>query len=363
MIRFIGLSGFLGAGKTTTLLAAARHLQLRGRRVAVITNDQGTDLVDTRLVKSSVDRVGEVTGGCFCCRFDDLVDVARTLVDDQGADTILAESVGSCTDVQATVVNPLKKYYGDRFAVAPLTTVVEPDRYQALASALPLEDTESDLSYLFGKQLEEADVIALNKSDTLPAGKREELVARLARRHPTARVLPYSAATAEGMADLVDAWWDGTGSGTVLEIDYDRYAHAEAELAWLNQGFHAVGEPGFVPHRWAATALQYLSERAAAAGWLVGHAKVSVRSGTELTKLSVVTAGAAPVATVAQTEPVRTADVQFNARVVCDPAVLEQAVRDAVRAADSAAGCASTPQSAPTAFRPGYPVPVHRIRG
>lgn len=363
MIRFIGLSGFLGAGKTTTLLAAARHLEQRGRRVAVITNDQGADLVDTRLVQSRVDRVGEVTGGCFCCRFEDLMDVARALVDEQGADTILAESVGSCTDLQATVVNPLKKYYGDRFTVAPLTTVVEPDRFQALASAVPLEDTASDLSYLFGKQVEEADVIALNKTDTLPPTQRAELVERLARRCPTARVIPYSAATTEGIADLAEAWWDGTGSGTALEIDYDRYAHAEAELAWLNQGFSAVSEQGFVPRQWATTALRHLSEHAATAGWMVGHAKVSVRSGTGLTKLSLVAAGAAPVANAAQTDPVHTADIQFNARVVCDPAALDQAVQDAVRAADSAAGCTSAPHSAPTAFRPGYPVPVHRIRG
>ncbi|QKV97627.1 hypothetical protein HUT19_15575 [Streptomyces sp. NA02950] len=343
-------------------MAAARTLEEQGRRVAVITNDQGADLVDTQLAQSHVDRVGEVTGGCFCCRFEDLVSVARTLVDDGNVDTLLAESVGSCTDLQATVVNPMKRYYGDEFTVAPLTTVVEPDRHRALATALRLEDTESDLSYLFGKQLEEADVIALNKIDTLVQAERREITGRLAQRYPQAKIVAYSAATAEGITDLVDAWGNDTGSGAVLEIDYDRYANAEAQLAWLNQRFSSSSPQGFVPQTWATAALMHLSARAATKGWTIGHAKVSVRSGTALTKLSLISAGADPVANTAQTEPVHSADIQFNARVVCDPTDLDAAVQDAVRAADDAAACISVPLAAPTAFRPGYPVPVHRIQ-
>ena len=68
--RMILLSGFLGAGKTTLLQEAALELTKQGRRPVVITNDQGEELVDTSLVRSSGLDVGEVTAGCFCCRFD-----------------------------------------------------------------------------------------------------------------------------------------------------------------------------------------------------------------------------------------------------------------------------------------------------
>ena len=47
MTRFVALSGFLGAGKTTTLITAAKLLEKTGRQVAVVTNDQGTDLIDS----------------------------------------------------------------------------------------------------------------------------------------------------------------------------------------------------------------------------------------------------------------------------------------------------------------------------
>ncbi|MGA9958965.1 MAG: GTP-binding protein, partial [Acidobacteriaceae bacterium] len=41
------VGGFLGAGKTTLILAAAKELERRGIRSAVILNDQGNELVDT----------------------------------------------------------------------------------------------------------------------------------------------------------------------------------------------------------------------------------------------------------------------------------------------------------------------------
>ncbi|MEU5030984.1 GTP-binding protein [Streptomyces milbemycinicus] len=366
MIRFIALSGFLGAGKTTTLLAASRELEKRGRRVAVITNDQGADLVDTQLMKSQMGAVGEVTGGCFCCRFEDLMEVAQDLIDRGAADTLLAESVGSCTDLQATVVLPLKRYYGDRFLVSPLTTVVEPDRYQAFTSSLPVGEKNADLSYLFGKQLEEADIIALNKTDQLPPTAPEKITSQLGLRFPEATaIIPYSATTGTGIPDLVDAWLStSAASAPVLSIDYDRYASAEAHLAWLNQRFDTAAVKdahGFASETWATTALTHLSAAAAEHGWTVGHAKVTLTSGAALAKASLVAAGAEPIAYSTATETMRSAEVRFNARVACDPLELDEAVRAAVRTADEACGCASVATAAATAFRPGYPRPVHRL--
>src|SRR6202789_4353035 len=67
------VGGFLGAGKTTLILTAAGLLQQRGLRVAAILNDQGDDLVDTHYAGRHGIACDQVTGGCFCCRFPDLV--------------------------------------------------------------------------------------------------------------------------------------------------------------------------------------------------------------------------------------------------------------------------------------------------
>src|SRR5262245_14840466 len=107
-IRFVMVGGFLGAGKTTALGRLAKHYMARGQRVGIITNDQADDLVDTHLLRSQGLNVAEVAGACFCCKFDDLIRSADTLGRAERPDVILAEPVGSCTDLVATVVQPLK---------------------------------------------------------------------------------------------------------------------------------------------------------------------------------------------------------------------------------------------------------------
>lgn len=214
------VGGFLGAGKTTLLLAAARELERRGLRSALILNDQGEALVDTEFASLHGVQSGEVTGGCFCCRLSDLLQVIDRLRE-SSPDVIFAEPVGSCTDISATTLHPLLEQ-GEACRVAPFTVLVDPARADALRSA----DADLNLRFLFEKQLEEADLICFTKSDIHPdvptIGKRSSR--------------QISAKTGQGVA----AWLDEVLSGNlragsaILDIDYGQYAQAEAALAWLN---------------------------------------------------------------------------------------------------------------------------------
>ena len=362
MTKLIALSGFLGAGKTTTLIAAAQLLEEQGHRVSVVTNDQGTELVDTKMARSSLDSVAEVTGGCFCCRFDDLMSVVNDLLTSGTADTVIAEAVGSCTDLQATVVRPLRKYHGEQFSVAPLATIVDPHRLRTFVQAAEQGAPESDLSYLFGKQLAEADVIAVNKTDTMSEDELAAAVRTLEERYPSATVIPYSAVTGAGLADLVQAWQAEANWGGDLVIDYDRYAAAEAQLAWLNQRFdlQAAGGTGFSPAAWAKAALGKL---VALVGdpTSIGPAQIMVDTEAGLTKLSVTGTGTEPSADASTETPVQAGTAYVNARVACEPSVLDQAVLDAVAHADKVAGATSSVSAGAVSFKPGYPRPVHRL--
>ncbi|MFC0509012.1 GTP-binding protein [Micromonospora costi] len=354
MPRLVVLTGFLGAGKTTTMLAAGRLLTARGGRVAVITNDQGSDLVDTRLARDAVPDVGEVTDGCFCCRFEDLADLVTELLDSGRADTILAEAVGSCTDLQATVVRPLRARYGDRLTLAPLTAIVDPARVGVL---------DGDLGYLFDRQLAEADLIAVNKSDTLPRAEFDALLDRIRRDHPRAGVLGYSAGLGENVDALVARWTGGQrGPDVDLDVDYDRYAAAEARLSWLNQVWQVSADAGFSARRWAHVALESLSAACARRGDVIGHAKLAVQSPAGLIRMSVVAAGDPPrhEPDGRDEPPVARATVLVNVRATCPPDDLESLVRAAAYDADLAAGAAARPGPA-SAFAPSYPRPVHRI--
>src|SRR3954454_4724314 len=126
--QYIMIGGFLGAGKTTSVGRLAEYLTGRGLKVGLITNDQGSQLVDTAMLSSRGFAVEEIPGGCFCCRFNSLVEAARKLSRETRPDLFIAEPVGSCTDLVATVTYPLRRIYGNEFTIAPLSVLVDPSR-------------------------------------------------------------------------------------------------------------------------------------------------------------------------------------------------------------------------------------------
>src|SRR5262247_2732238 len=189
------VGGFLGAGKTTAMLRLAEHLTNHGRRVGLITNDQSQGLVDTSMVTAKGYPVEEITGGCFCCRFNSLTDAAERLTRDARPDVFLAEPVGSCTDLRATVQYPLRRLYGDDYRVAPLSVLVDPNRAARVLGLETGSGFSAKVLYVYEKQLEEADIIVVNKSDLLDDKRREALERALRARFPQADVVTVSART------------------------------------------------------------------------------------------------------------------------------------------------------------------------
>ena len=184
------MGGFLGAGKTTLLAQAAVRLSKLGNRVGLVANDQAADLVDSEVLKITGTCVEEVAGGCFCCRFPDMIAALERLAQRDQADVLLGEPVGSCTDLAATVMQPLKQLHAAQFDLAPLSVLVDGNqvrvlaRLRAAAEQAPPGRFPDNVLYIYEKQLEEADLIVLNKADRLAAGELAELKASLAARFP-----------------------------------------------------------------------------------------------------------------------------------------------------------------------------------
>ena len=82
--RLILVGGFLGAGKTTLLAQAAMQLSKQGKRVGLVANDQAANLVDSEVLKAAGTCVEEVAGGCFCCRFPDMIAALDALGGERG---------------------------------------------------------------------------------------------------------------------------------------------------------------------------------------------------------------------------------------------------------------------------------------
>src|ERR1041385_5892562 len=173
--RYIMIGGFLGAGKTTAVARLAQRLTDQGVRVGLITNDQGSNLVDTAMLRSRGFATEEIPGGCFCCRFNSLVDAANKLSAATRPDVFIAEPVGSCTDLVATVSYPLRRIYGDHFSIAPLSVLVDPVRAGRVFNLEGGARFSEKVRYIYRKQLEEADVIVINKCDLLDPTQGRQL--------------------------------------------------------------------------------------------------------------------------------------------------------------------------------------------
>jgi G3E family GTPase len=319
MTQLIIVGGFLGAGKTTLLLQAARVLTHRGYRVGLITNDQGEGLVDTTLATQQQLTVTEITGGCFCCRFPDLLKAVHHLQELVQPDVILAEPVGSCTDLVATVLRPLARY-SPEVQLAPLTILFDPTR--------DLSSFNPQVDYLFQQQLSEAQIIVVNKADLVDEGRLEQTLVRLQQHYSRAKILSLSAHTGEG----VDVWLDRVlgvvdPNAETLDIDYERYAQAEAELGWLNAKGIVANDAPFSPRAWLESFFDVLAKSLGQAQAPIAHIKMQINANEHFYKASLTQLESS---LSWDSKPgdslVERLEFVLNARVNTSPQMLEQAV-------------------------------------
>jgi len=365
--RVILVGGFLGSGKTTLLAQAAGRLARQGKRVGLVANDQAADLVDTEILRETGSQVEEVAGGCFCCRFPDMLSAMERLVRQSEADVLIGEPVGSCTDLSATVMQPLKKLHGRQFEVAPFSVLMDAKQVRSLARLRTAAEPEpsarfpDDVLYIYQKQLEEADLIVLNKVDLISASELAELKSSLAEHFPGTPLVTMSALTGDG----VDAWLDfisqPRAAGTkIAEVDYDTYAAGEAALGWMNAaGQLRAGED----IDWKAVAgalLEAIRGGLRARSAEIAHVKVYLTApGGHVA--GNVTNNDGPLSVRGGIAPgQRSVSLLINARVHVEPDVLRQTVETALQAA--AGDRLEAKITNMRSFFPGRPQPTHRYQ-
>jgi len=275
--KIILVGGFLGAGKTTLLWEAASKLGQIGKQVGLITNDQASELVDTVFLEHTDTTVSEVNGSCFCCNFPGFTEAIKHITEKKAVDVIIAEPVGSCTDLSATILQPLKHKFAEKLSVAPLSVLVDPEQ---LADVLDARMSGLHMSavYILRKQLEEADLIVINKTDLLSPEAVTTLKKRTAEEWPLAKVHAISAKNGEGLENWLNEVMQSSEAGTHLaEVDYDIYAEGEAALGWLNTTVKLQSQFA----NWdifAENLLNALSQRFEALNAAVGHVKLLVKT-------------------------------------------------------------------------------------
>ncbi len=360
-IRFIMLGGFLGAGKTTTIARLARHYQSQGKKVGIVTNDQATDLVDTNSLRAQGFDVGEVPGACFCCNFNKLTETVGQLEKSARPDIILGEPVGSCTDLVATVVRPLQQLFSAQFDVAPYAVLLKPSHGSRILRGEAKGGFSPQAAYIFKKQLEEADLIVINRIDELSTAEADSLTKLVQSQHPGTPIVQTSAKTGAGIGALIE-FIDQRGrfGQRLMDVDYDTYAIGEAELGWLNSSLAVTATKPFNLDELLLDIISRLQKSLAGIDAETAHLKAIGMADGLYGVANLISSFSAPELSLASKGQVREADLVVNARVATAPETLTEHVEQAVRAACQQRGATAKFQQTQS-FRPGRPVPTHRI--
>ncbi len=355
--RLILVGGFLGAGKTTMLWEAARRIMNKGQRVGLITNDQAPDLVDTAILLRNEVKVAEVSGSCFCCNFKGLISAMQQVRDEANADIIIAEPVGSCTDLSATIVQPLKENMGRELLVSPLSVMADPAHLTDIMNG-GTAGLHPSAAYIFRKQLEESDIILISKADLLKTDDLVLLKEKVKLNFPDAEVMTVSAITGEGIEEWLKEVMNRIDAGQRLaSVDYDIYAEGEAVLGWLNSNIELSGEQT----DWDAFArdlLHDLSQQFDSRKASVGHVKIILEAGDNYLTGNL-TGKSDTLNFRGSARTGNHARLTLNARVEMSPEALEQIVRETLGV--NAKGELKLKIVSLRCLSPGRPNPTYRF--
>lgn len=360
------IGGFLGAGKSTAILRLAHTLREKGLRIGLITNDQANGLVDTALLHSHGFPVEEIAGGCFCCRFHSLLQAANQLSRETRPDVFLAEPVGSCTDLVASVSYPLRRIYGGNFSIAPLSVLLDPLRALRILGIEPGKTFSRKVTYIYRKQLEEADLIVINKCDLVDGPRLERLRSALAESFPQADIFACSARFGTGL----DAWFqritrDEQTSTETMDVDYRYYAEGEALLGWLN-GMLKLSAAQPLPADALLSQLAGEMQRILnSSGVEIAHLKMTLspedESG-EIAVLSLVRNDQVPELSQSLSDPLEQGLLILNLRAEADPALLREAMAGGIDFCTRTLPGLDLEIEHLESFRPAAPVPTYRMR-
>ena len=224
MKKFAVFSGFLGSGKTTTMMALTKYYAEHFAPAAMISNDlgRGVDLADNRLAGLSGVKASEMTDECICYQNENLAARLNSYYD-EGCELVISDIPGFGVGALEHVYHGLTEKFPGMFELAPFTVLVEPRTVELLRSG-----EGGDLRYIYDAQLAEADLIVLNKCDLIGEAQQEEYHAWLSASYPLARVLPISAQTGEGIEALALALREGKASMRRPDIGYGGKAFKRA---------------------------------------------------------------------------------------------------------------------------------------
>jgi len=197
-MRLVQVAGWLGSGKTTLIIALSKALSRKGVKVAILVNEIGAIPVDGRVIQDYGLTVKDIGGGCICCQMaGSMMRTVELLREEPNPDIVILEPTGIAVP-HAIREMILSAATSTEIALGP--TIVLFDTTRA-AKLLGYET----LQRVITTQLQDADIIALSKSDAVAdeafakAGESVRVI------NPRAQIIRLSATNGDGMEALAQA--------------------------------------------------------------------------------------------------------------------------------------------------------------
>jgi len=352
------VGGFLGSGKTTAITNSAIKLKNSGITTGVITNDQGNYLVDSNFSSSMDIPTGEVTGGCFCCNYNDLDNQIQQLIKDKNPKVIFGESVGSCTDLVATVLKPLYKNRENELNLITLSIFVDS---RLLLKFLQNKDIgfSEEILYIFEKQIEEAEILIINKVDLL-SSEQLELLKQLTEKNIQKKVILFQnsldAQSIENWLNTIENYNELPVDKT-MDIDYQIYGKGEANLAWLDEEIEITGPMAYYE---AIHIIEKIVNQITYKKLKIGHVKFLISNTKQSEKISFTTISGNDWKENLSFFEGEKIVLMVNARVETTPELLRKIVYTIVKEINEKEGI-DIQEHCVSAFQPGFPNPTYRI--
>ncbi|SFM18283.1 GTP-binding protein [Methanolobus profundi] len=189
------IGGFLGSGKTTTVINVGKELAHRGHTVAIIVNEVGEVGIDGDLISKYGLDAKEITNGCICCTLKlNMKTTLAELYNSYDPDYVIVEPSG------IAFPNVIKREFelmnfGDNVRVAPLVTLIDGSRFKDIMRSVKV--------YAL-RQIEDAEILVVNKTDLIDPIRIPILEESVQQLNPKAKVLKMSSEPEdEGFIELM----------------------------------------------------------------------------------------------------------------------------------------------------------------
>ena len=229
-MKIMIIGGFLGSGKTTTLLNIGKHLSEEGHRIAIIVNEIGEVGVDGVTLSKSGIVTKELTSGCICCTLKfDMEQTIEALSEDFKPDTVIIEPTGLAFPKQIKEELELLKI--PNLSFSPIVNIVDAPRFSAEMKQIPK---------FIVTQMEEAEILCINKIDIATPEQIATVKEMFKELNPNAIVLEFSAKTMdEKFQNLMDLLAGESGKTGISEeqmnsVEMSEVAAYSAEFAIMS---------------------------------------------------------------------------------------------------------------------------------